>query len=443
MKISLPEVNLKESDGFLQSVDIFNRKPYGERLMNLIKNSEGELVIALDAAWGEGKSTFIKMWRGMLNQEGIIHFYFDAFSNDYQSDAMLALSSCIYQLIDKTDSKTQREYKKKAVKALKILGRAGLKVGVKAATAGILDDTIFEVTNTSEDVADETSEIIDKYIEGQISKAAENERSLKAFRIHLSDLSKNLGNGNKIIFIIDELDRCKPSFAISLLESVKHIFSTSNITFLLVMNRLQIEEYIKCEYGQGVDASKYLQKFISIWTSLPKIKSKFESNQKVYTEYCLSAMGFPDQTNAQDNAKKWLIELLEYYKPTLREVEKCISNFAIVHNSSNSSNLSAEYLIVSIYLSAIKVLFPETYLLVSLEKINYQDLIKQTNLDGLLDKYWQEAEGHPLKWTIKYSLATDEERKQIMAEKKDSHQRVRSVSMTTICAVLDCFEIIS
>lgn len=442
MKISLPDVNLKDSDGFLPAVDIFNRKPYGDRLMNLIKNSEGELVIALDAAWGEGKSTFIQMWRGMLQKEGITHFYFDAFSNDYQSDAMLALSSCIYQLIDTKDSKSQKEYKKNAVKALKVLGRAGLKVGIKAVTAGVLDDTIFDDTDTTDDVGNETSELIDKYIENQISKAAENQKSLQAFRQYLNKLSQQLGNGNKLIFVIDELDRCKPSFAISLLESVKHIFTTPNITFLLVMNRSQIEEYIKCEYGHGVDASRYLQKFISIWTSLPKTKSKYESNQKVYTQYCLSAMQFPDKTNAQNNAKEWLIELLEYYKPTLREVEKCISNFAIVHNSSNSGNLNAEYLIVSIYLSVIKVLFPETYLLVSLEKINYQDLIKETNLDGLLDKYWQESEGHPLKWTIKYSLATDEERNEIIAERKDPHQRVRSVSITNICAALDSFEVI-
>jgi predicted KAP-like P-loop ATPase len=64
------------------------------------------------------------------------------------------------------------------------------------------------------------------------------------------------------VFVIDELDRCRPPFAPEVLENIKHLFSVPNIVFILSMNRSQIEESIRCEYGTQVHASKYLQKFV-------------------------------------------------------------------------------------------------------------------------------------------------------------------------------------
>jgi len=103
-------------------------------LLNMIKNANDELVIALDAPWGEGKTTFVKMWRGYLANNNIKSIYFDAFKNDYQKDPFFAVSSQIYQLIEPQDEKEKNEYKKRAVSALKTIGRAGLRIGIKALT---------------------------------------------------------------------------------------------------------------------------------------------------------------------------------------------------------------------------------------------------------------------------------------------------------------------
>ena len=96
MKLTLPPLEISETEGFSDEKDIFGRKVYGENLLNLINKTDDELVIALDAAWGQGKSTFIKMWRGHLLNEGFQSIYFDAFENDYQTDPFLAISSEIY-----------------------------------------------------------------------------------------------------------------------------------------------------------------------------------------------------------------------------------------------------------------------------------------------------------------------------------------------------------
>jgi tRNA A37 threonylcarbamoyladenosine biosynthesis protein TsaE len=69
MKLVLPEIEFRENVGFDTKIDIFKRKKFGERLANLIENTDDSLVFALDADWGEGKSTFVKMWRGYLEHQ--------------------------------------------------------------------------------------------------------------------------------------------------------------------------------------------------------------------------------------------------------------------------------------------------------------------------------------------------------------------------------------
>ncbi|WP_419238755.1 P-loop NTPase fold protein [Photobacterium leiognathi subsp. mandapamensis] len=64
MRLTVPELQISDDEGFTTEKDLFHRKQFGDRLYNLINNSDENMVLALDAQWGEGKSTFIKMWSG-------------------------------------------------------------------------------------------------------------------------------------------------------------------------------------------------------------------------------------------------------------------------------------------------------------------------------------------------------------------------------------------
>ena len=101
MKLTRPPLTIKADEGFSSS-DIFERKDFGERLAKVIENSEENIVLALDAQWGEGKSTFVKMWKGHIEyhrEKKFKSIYFDAFANDYQKEPFLALASEIYELL--------------------------------------------------------------------------------------------------------------------------------------------------------------------------------------------------------------------------------------------------------------------------------------------------------------------------------------------------------
>ncbi len=89
---------IKESDSFKN--DVLNRKAYGEALLNLVKSSSDELVISLDGRWGEGKTTFVKMWQGLLSESNIPNIYIDAFANDYLDDAFISVASAITAFVE-------------------------------------------------------------------------------------------------------------------------------------------------------------------------------------------------------------------------------------------------------------------------------------------------------------------------------------------------------
>ncbi|MFT5420883.1 MAG: hypothetical protein ACI9D5_001636 [Candidatus Endobugula sp.] len=441
MKLIVPPLNISYEDGFTPEVDVFNRKPFGESLFNLIKNTEDELVLALDAPWGEGKSTFIKMWKGLLTKNKAPCIYFDAFEHDYQPEPFLAISSQIYQLIDKDDDVSHAEFKEKATSALKVVGRAGLRIGIKALTAGVLDETILDGAGNIKDASKEASDLIDGFVSSQLTKADEDRQNLEAFKMHLASLGEKLGGGNPVIFIIDELDRCKPKFALSLIESIKHLFSVPNITFVLVMNRKQLEEAIRCEYGSGVDAARYLQKFVSIWTTLPKPRDHYSSIPRTYLKNCLKRMGYEIQTRTHESTIEFFEEMAFYYDLSLRDIERSLTSFAIIHNATDGK-LNGEYSCISVFISIAKAIKPDVYRKLSNKRLTYDQLLIEASLNELNADYWgDKPEGHPIKWILKYYLGTDDEAKALLEqgnylESKNCYDRD---AVTKVCAWLEAF----
>ena len=72
-----------------------------------------------------------------------------------------------------------------------------------------------------------------------------------------------------VVVVIDELDRCRPLYAIELLEAAKHLFSVENIVFVLAINLRELGHSIKAVYGSDFDSHEYLERFIDIAIPLP------------------------------------------------------------------------------------------------------------------------------------------------------------------------------
>lgn len=438
-------MEIDESEGFSPEKDIFNRVEFGKNLMNLISNSEEELVMVLDAAWGEGKTTFVNMWRGLLNQNEFKSIYFDAFANDYQKDSFLTLASEIYSLFDK-DDKIKTEFKSKAISALKILGRVTTRVGVKALTAGVLDESILDISDIVNYTSSEASKIADEYLAKQLESAKRDKQSLSEFKSFLENMATELGNDKPIVFIIDELDRCEPNFALDLIEKIKHLFSVPHLVFMLVMNRSQVEESIRHRFGVGVDSTKYLQKFVNVWATLPKKKIAKDDNdgdRGYFLINCLKRMDYDTETSNQQSLIPLYTQLIDYFGLSLREIERSLTNFAIFNNVTKQE-LKTEFKEIGVFLSIIKVNYPKVYNKLVDNRISYQDLIKETNLNNLSSGRWEKnLERHELKWVLKYYLSSDTERSAMIRDKAvpiDTSGRFVNM-IPKICSWLESFKV--
>jgi predicted KAP-like P-loop ATPase len=83
-----------------------------------------------------------------------------------------------------------------------------------------LDDTVLDDTGNLKDASKEASDLVDGYISSQLMKTDEDKECLASFKEYLALLGKKLGGEGRVVFIIDELDRCKPKFAVSVIESI-------------------------------------------------------------------------------------------------------------------------------------------------------------------------------------------------------------------------------
>jgi len=428
-------VEIEEFEGFTPEKDIFRRKYFGEKLHEFILQTDGELVIALDSGWGEGKTTFVKMWRGFLKQNEIQTIYFDAYENDFLADPFLTLVQNIDVLLGKKELQNIREKFKKASVAL---AKITAKIGVKALTAGALDSTILKELNLDSELA--TS--VDSYISERISAAEADKKTIGNFKEVLQEASRTLSGKGKIVFIVDELDRCHPDFALGLLEKIKHIFSVEGVVFLLVINSTQLEEVIRSRYGREIDAQQYLQKFIHIWAKLPK---KVEGNQTSdpvrYTDNCLDRMEFPINNQPNIDSSNNLKEFIHYFAPSFRDIEKILTNFAILYNL-NGSRIPRGSTVVAEFLCIIRVLFPIIYSSLLLNEISFEQFKEATKLEQYCAKYRvdDQEECGWLELHLFCALASHDEKEQrTNMMKKIRNMGIRDDSIKQIGQLLNSF----
>ncbi len=331
MKILPPIIDSHKSDPF--KGDALDRKEYGEGLMNLVTSSNEPLVIALDAPWGEGKTTFVKMWQAQLEQSNVPTIYIDAFAHDYIDDAFVLLAGAITTYAkeqDVTIEELKTQIKEVGVNLLDL----ATDVALKTASGGTLDKNAIK-------------ELTENLVDKRLNAYGDHTETFAQFRDQLSTLPQELHkNSNKesthteddqnpksLVIIIDELDRCKPPFAVHLIETIKHFFSVNNVVFVLAMNKIQLQNAIKGVYGQETDAKTYLQKFISIETILPNNKDLETGTIVQYAGTLYEHHGFSslEQFGSGGLDQLKIIPLSQYFKLSLRQLERVFTYIALFY----------------------------------------------------------------------------------------------------------------
>lgn len=387
MRIFPRPLEIGDTEGFTAEKDIFGRHELAAGLTNLVGSVADPMVIAVDGQWGSGKSTFLRMWAGELRKQGFPVIYFDAFENDYVDDAFAALAGEIIGLVEaqrKSAEPKAREFKAKAVGALKVLARSALKVGVKAASMGALDATSLG-DDIVEAISSEAEDLTDKHVGELLTKQSERRGTLQGFRDALRDLPEILAASpeedesemvpvNKpLIFMIDELDRCKPIFALALLERIKHFFAVENVHFVLGTHMGQLRNSVKAAYGADIDANTYLQKFISLTFPLTDhSRYKQDATATKYINYLRREMdvGAGDHQFA-DATVDFVQTYALIHNSSLRDIEHLIANVALAAAFTTRRTLRPPPLIAG--LSILRVVHPGLYVKAKLNKLSWEE----------------------------------------------------------------------
>ena len=248
--IRQPDIDTPPDDPL--KYDLLDRKRLAETLTNLVVNFESSYVVAIDAAWGAGKTTFIKIWTQELRNQKYPVVQFNAWENDFAGNAMVALSSELTDALREYDSKIGKvEDLKDGLR--KIVENSAI-TAVRLVTSGVVN--LDSLVNKGDMLAD----------------YAESLALIKKFKTNLEDFANELKEQRNcpVVVVIDELDRCRPLYAIELLEVAKHLFSVENIVFVLAINLRELGHSIKAVYGSDFDSHEYLERFIDITIPLPK-----------------------------------------------------------------------------------------------------------------------------------------------------------------------------
>lgn len=269
--------------------------------------------------------------------------YFDAFENDYQRDPFLAIASEVVDLINTHSPELKPEFKSSAIKASKAIARGALRIGIKTLTAGVLDGSIIDELGTADDIGSEISQGLDQILIERLDEAKVDKNSLANFRSTLESHISKIGNGKPVVFIIDELDRCRPDFSLELIEQIKHLFTVKNLKFILITNKKQTQAIIKKRYGAEIDAHLYLQKFIDLWISLPRVETEYQSHTSTYLKYLINKIATPEEKISNDTTIEILKEIFIANKTSFRGIQKTLSYFAILHNSSPTTKYYEYY----------------------------------------------------------------------------------------------------
>ncbi len=337
MRIKPRPLEIGEKTGFMEN-DRFWRKDFSGRLTNLVKNIEDPIVFLLDGEWGSGKTTFLKQWAGELRTANIPVIEFDAFARDYQTDPFIALSAEIFAAAQKVklpEDNTRANF----LESAKSLGKASLSIIAQIAINKISSGEISleDVKKLSEAPIDDISEIIEE----RLKSAEADAELLSSFREALEKLAKGMSaeEGMPLVLIVDELDRCRPSFAVELIEKIKHIFAVSGIHFVLSAHLPQLAKIFQNTHGLGDEehALTYLEKFYDVRLRFSASSMLTGTETREYITYLWGELNLlPMDPHKHQGFSDSLECIIQNRHVSLRTVEKIMTNIALYYAGASS-----------------------------------------------------------------------------------------------------------
>lgn len=343
MNFKAQKIIIDPSDPYKE--DSLSRKEHIDNLSLLLRNFSTPIVLSINAPWGHGKTTFMEMLQADLLNNSCDTIYFSAWETDFASDPLLVflgeVNQSLESLIDGDEEKSKAWGKAK--KAGTHILKKGLPALIKVGTAGVIDvDKVFE---------DEASKLMEGFSRDIIEEYSKNKNEIQIFKDSISQiLNTNDDNEKKLYILIDELDRCRPTYAIEFLERIKHLLDIEGLVFVLALDKEQLSHSVRGVYGADFEANGYLRRFIDIEYNLPESELHAFVNKLFGTfefeVFFKRRTKFDAFQNEVEHLKQVFMMLASPLKLSLREVEQIFSKMNLVlHSTKENTHLYPSLLV--------------------------------------------------------------------------------------------------
>ncbi len=370
MKIRHYEIEIPSDSPFSNCK--LNRGQYAKVLTEIIDSYTDGFVLAINNEWGTGKTTFVKMLRQQLSNTGFLTVYFNAWENDFNNNPLVALMSELKPL---TKGKIDRE---KIFKSVVEKGAILTKNVVPALAKSLLKKYVVDV-DVIDDAIENATKAATEILEEEIKEYSDKKKNISEFRKELEKFVKKTETNKPLIFIIDELDRCRPNYAVEVLEQLKHFFSVNGIVFILSIDKRHLASSVKGFYGTDeINAEEYLRRFIDLEYSIPR------PSNKLFCKYLFEYYGLGDFFYSKERRQHIVFHsdgehlvnvaelLFDKTNATLRQQEKIFGLTRLILNSFKSNQYTFSHLLfVLIY---IKTMQNEFYQKIERNALTIQEL---------------------------------------------------------------------
>lgn len=363
------EIEIDENDIFKN--DKLDRKDSIEDLSKLIISNTEPLVLSINASWGSGKTTFVKLWQTYLKKEcNVNSIYFSAWEDDFSKEPLISILGEIKKYINEefyADPKVEESFEKVKNIGGKVLKR-GIPAFLKGITAGVVDfDKGFEEALGA--IAESSAkELIDNY-------SKDKEITIE-FKNSIEELLSKINNETPFVIFIDELDRCRPLYSIELLERIKHIFGIKKLIFVLSIDKSQLSESIKSQYG-NIDTDNYLRRFIDLeyYLNTPKLDDfcYYLYNEVYQFNEIFKSKNIKKEFDVyldELSMIKYLTKSLDF---SLREIEQLFIQLNIIFSTVVPRLYESHFRIIVLFV-ILKMKLSNEYELLKIGKANMEEL---------------------------------------------------------------------
>lgn len=323
----------------VEESDIFQRNKIAEAMCKYIVETPADVIspVVLDGAWGCGKTTHAKRMRNCFRKEyktRVKCIYWNAATSDFASEPLPMFAAALY---DSIPQESREEFGKQAFTLCygALVGGAWSvfrqclenKAGVDLKQ--VVEDAVAGVKHL-----DTRSTIVHQF--DDFLKTAGNERMRMEAARSIIQLAK--GETQTLIVIIDELDRCRPDFALKMIECIKHLFDSAECKFVLVMNKMSMCSAITHLYGLDCEESEiYLSKYIKTEFQLPRniISAPLRHSELCTCHYFYDLLKKDDEYCWKNNEllNQFVSFIIDEKGLQLREIEKLVKSIRFVQST--------------------------------------------------------------------------------------------------------------